>query len=90
VMPEDVGLNVLGRARILMSLAGLIDKDAERERLSKKRDELAVEKAKIDGMLNNAGFVAKAPEAVIAKNRDRLAEIDQQLTALSDQLAGLG
>ncbi|MGE0200253.1 MAG: valine--tRNA ligase [Candidatus Melainabacteria bacterium] len=89
-MPEDVGLNVLGRARILMSLAGLIDKDAERERLTKKRDELTAEKAKIDGMLNNPGFVAKAPEAVVAKNRDRLAEIDQQLSALTDQLTGLG
>ncbi|HEY6736240.1 MAG TPA: valine--tRNA ligase [Candidatus Saccharimonadia bacterium] len=44
----------------------------------------------LEGKLNNQGFVANAPAAVVADTRDRLAEARQQATRLSEQLKALG
>jgi valyl-tRNA synthetase len=60
-------------AELLIPMAGLIDKDAELARLDKEMAKLDGEIASIEGKLSNEGFVARAPEAVVAKERDRLA-----------------
>ena len=49
---------------------------------ARRRDELAAEIARAAGKLANAGFVAKAPPAVVQAQRDRLAELEAELTAL--------
>jgi valyl-tRNA synthetase len=48
----------------------------------RRRDELSAEIARAAGKLANAGFVAKAPAAVVQAQRDRLAELEAELTAL--------
>ena len=60
-----------------MPLAGILDFDAERARLNKEIKAAEGEIKKLDGKLNNQGFLAKAPEDVVEENRRRLdAEIE--------------
>ena len=87
--PTGVAANVVGQTQLLVSLAGLIDLDQERQRLNKKREALLKDHQKLSGMMSNAGFLAKAPPAVLAKNQEQLAELTQQLQLLEAQLAGL-
>ncbi|WP_298634856.1 valine--tRNA ligase [uncultured Umboniibacter sp.] len=63
---------LVGDMEVLVPMAGLIDKDAELARLDKEIAKLEKEVARISGKLNNQGFVAKAPEAVIEKEREKL------------------
>jgi valyl-tRNA synthetase len=74
---------------VQLDTAGAIDVKAERARLEK---DLAAARKEIDQAsrkLGNAEFMAKAPEAVVAKNRDRLARSETDLTRLEAQLAAL-
>src|SRR5690554_3513001 len=68
-------------------MAGLIDKDAELARLDKEITRLQGEVKRIGGKLANEGFVAKAPAAVIDKDRAKLEEAEKALTQLSEQRA---
>jgi valyl-tRNA synthetase len=54
----------------MIPMAGLIDKDAELARLAKEVARLVGECGRIEGKLGNEAFVAKAPEAVIIKERE--------------------
>ena len=66
-------------------MAGLIDKTAELARLDKEIQRLEGEVKRISGKLSNAGFVDKAPPAVIDKERGKLADAEKALTQLSEQ-----
>ncbi len=80
---------LVGEATVSMPLAGIIDMDAERARLAKERDKAAKEIARIEGKLGNEQFMAKAPEEVIAEQRERLAEATQLTERLAAALARL-
>jgi valyl-tRNA synthetase len=80
---------LLGGMKILVPMAGLIDPDAERERLGKRREKTAAELQKIEGKLGNKNFVDKAPDAVVAKERGRQEELQQELTQLDAQISKL-
>jgi valyl-tRNA synthetase len=67
---------VMEEAAMALALANVIDLAAERERLNKEIGKLNAEIAKIDAKLNNAQFVAKAPEEVVEENRERRAEAE--------------
>ncbi len=56
----------------LLDLGGLVDVERERERLLAKAKKATAEGAKAETKLGNSGFVAKAPEDVIAEIRERL------------------
>lgn len=66
-----------------------IDIEAERERLSKEVARLSGEIAKANGKLNNEKFVARAPEAVVNQERERLAQFSALLQKVQEQLAKL-
>jgi valyl-tRNA synthetase len=80
---------LLGGMRILVPLAGVIDVAGERDRLGKQlaraRDDLAKSRRKLD----NRSFVANAPEDVVAKENERVAELDVRARQLEQQLARL-
>ncbi len=64
----------------------LVDFDAEKARLEK---ELAVAEKELAGaerMLGNEGFVAKAAPEVVAKKRERAAELVETIAAIKTQL----
>ncbi|QQN33516.1 valine--tRNA ligase [Rahnella aceris] len=74
-------------AELLIPMAGLIDKDAELARLDKEMAKLDGEIASIEGKLSNEGFVARAPEAVVAKERERLTACGEAKVKLAEQKA---
>jgi valyl-tRNA synthetase len=78
---------LVGEMEVMIPMAGLIDKAAELARIAKAVDKLSKDMARTEGKLNNQGFVAKAPEAVIAKERDKLADMQMQLSKLEEQKA---
>ena len=80
---------VSGVGDIRFALHVEIDIAAERERLAKEIERLQAEVAKAEGKLGNDSFVARAPAAVVATERDRLAGFRQALDRLRDQSARL-
>jgi valyl-tRNA synthetase len=77
-------------AEVVIPLAHLLDVDAERQRLTKRLNEVEGDAAKHSAKLANEGFLAKAPEAVVAQERARLAALQQEAVALREQLDDLG
>src|SRR5262249_10578298 len=74
--PKGAAQIVLGEATAALPLAGVIDMDAERARLSREMDKCATEIRKIDAKLANASFLAKAPPEVVEENRERRAAFE--------------
>lgn len=77
---------------ILVPLAGIIDVEAERARLSKEIAKLEGALKSVTGKLSNAKFVDNAPDAVVAKEREKQEQITQALQSLQakqDQLKAL-
>jgi valyl-tRNA synthetase len=79
-----------GTLEILVPLADLIDRGAELKRLDKEIDKLRSELLRIQGKLNNASFVAKAPEAVVQKEQEKLSAQQSSLEKLLLQREQLG
>ena len=69
-----------------LPLAGIIDLEAEATRLKKEIGAVSAEVKKISAKLGNSGFLAKAPEAVVAENRRRLDEEETRMVALEAAL----
>ena len=63
---------LVGNMEVLVPMAGLIDKTAELSRLQKELEKLQKEVGRVEGKLSNDKFVSNAPEAVIAKEREKL------------------
>jgi valyl-tRNA synthetase len=80
---------LLGAMRILVPLAGLIDVDAERDRLGKQLARANDDLTKVQKKLANQSFVANAPADVVAKENARVAELTQRTQQLEQQLARL-
>ncbi|MDC0611319.1 valine--tRNA ligase [Vibrio sp.] len=76
---------LVGKSELMIPMAGLIDKDAELDRLAKEITKIQGEIKRIDGKLGNEGFVAKAPEAVVAKEREKLEGYKETLVKLEEQ-----
>ncbi len=72
-------------AELLIPMAGLVDKAAELERLTKEIAKLDAEVERIEAKLSNEGFVARAPEAVVAKERERLQSFAEAKVKIQQQ-----
>jgi len=79
---------VVGQARVCLHME--IDVAAEKLRLAKEISRLEGEVTKANGKLGNEAFVAKAPPAVIAQERQRLGDFGATLDKLREQLTRLG
>ena len=79
----------LGEVVFALPLADVIDIDAERARLQKEIGKTEGEIKKLSGKLSNEGFLAKAPEDVVAENRARLSEEEARRDKLNSALARL-
>ncbi|HUQ35107.1 MAG TPA: valine--tRNA ligase, partial [Aestuariivirga sp.] len=89
-VPKASAQIVLGEATVALPLEGVIDFATETARLKKELEKIEKESAAIAGRLGNPGFVAKAPEDVLAETRERKAELDVQKTKTAEALKRLG
>ncbi len=75
--------------KILVPMAGLIDVDAERERLGKNRDRATQGLTRVRGKLANEKFRANAPANVVAREEAKAQALEQEIRQLDEQLARL-
>ncbi|QRI64909.1 valine--tRNA ligase [Shinella sp. PSBB067] len=85
--PKGAAQIVVGEATACLPLGSLIDLAAEKARLEKAIDKARAEAARIEGKLSNEKFVANAKPEVVEAERERAAELEQQLASLSVALA---
>ena len=88
--PEGAAADVVEGLEVLLDLDGLIDKEAQRESLQRNLAKVEKNVETVSGKLSNEAFVAKAPEAVVAKERARLEELEAEKARLEALLAALG
>jgi valyl-tRNA synthetase len=84
ITPESA-IALLGELKILIPIAGLIDKEAELVRLDKEIQKIVKELPRIEGKLSNPSFVDKAPQDVIDKEKAKLADLHSILNNLEQQ-----
>ena len=77
-------------ATIYLPLADLIDFEKEKARLAGEEKKLVGEIERLEKKLSNAGFVAKAPAAVIDGEKAKLAKYQENLAGVREALAKLG
>ena len=78
---------IVDGAELLIPMAGLINKEDELARLAKEVAKIEGEIGRIESKLANEGFVARAPEAVIAKEREKLEGYAEAKAKLIEQQA---
>ncbi len=87
--PENAMAAVVTGIEVYLPLAGLIDVEKETQRLSKELAAMEKDLQRAGGKLNNAGFLAKAPEDVIAKERAKYEELSGKIEAVKKRMAYL-
>lgn len=87
--PENAMAAVVTGIEVYLPLAGLIDVEKETQRLSKELAAMEKDLKRAGGKLNNAGFLAKAPEDVIAKERAKYEELSGKIEAVKKRMAYL-
>ena len=73
-----------------MPMAELVDIEKEKERINKELDKARKEVEGQTKKLQNEKFLSKAPEAVLIKERDRLARAEALIANLEESLKKLG
>ncbi|MFZ6771092.1 valine--tRNA ligase [Undibacterium sp. SXout7W] len=87
-LPESPApVSIVGESKLMLKVE--IDVAAERERLSKEITRLETEIGKAEGKLDNESFVARAPAAVVAQEKERMANFSATLVKLREQFAKL-
>ncbi|MDF1850935.1 MAG: valine--tRNA ligase [Verrucomicrobiales bacterium] len=76
--------------KIYLPLEGLIDLDAERERLGRELAKAEDEQKKINGKLANENFVSRAPEEVVAEAKERQKHWQERVEELEKMIESLG
>lgn len=82
-------MGLVGDLQLLIPLAGLIDVNAERQRIQKELDKLNKELLQVQTKLSNSNFVANAPAEVVAKENLKLATYQAAKEKLEIQLTQL-
>jgi valyl-tRNA synthetase len=81
---------VLRGVEVFLPLEGMIDLGAEKGRLLKEIEATRAEIARVERVLSDDSFLAKAPPAIVEKERAKLSERVDRLGKLNERLARLG
>ena len=77
---------LVGEMKILIPLAGIVDKEQEILRLNKEIDKLIKHQQQLSGKLNNKKFISKAPKEVVEKEQSKISSVEKALSDLELQL----
>ncbi len=83
--PPEAAIALVGDTKILIPLAGLIDKQAELDRLTREIEKLQGMLSRSENKLGNPGFAERAPADVVAKEQQRVDEMRSSLQQLNEQ-----
>ena len=84
---EDAPVAVCNGARLMLKVE--IDKAAETARLSKEAEKLQKALDKLNAKLSKPGYTEKAPAHLVEKDKADLAELEDKMTKVQNQLAKL-
>ncbi len=84
--PENAVSCVVEGAQLFMPLDDLVDKEKELARLTKEKERLLSEIKRVEGKLNNQGFVAKAPAHVVEEERKKEAKYREMLDKVLESM----
>ena len=84
--PEDASIQVAGDVQIYVPLKGLVDVAAEEERLLKEIGKIDKEIEMFSKKLESPAFVDRAPAEIVAKERQKLADVNSKRVALEESL----
>jgi valyl-tRNA synthetase len=87
--PPPSATALCGVMKILVPMAGLIDVDAERQRLEKNRARVLSGLGRAQGKLANKKFLANAPDDVVAKEQAKLESMQREISQFDEQLSRL-
>ncbi len=87
--PDGTVRIVTGSATVYIPLGELVDIEAERKRLGKELEKAEGEIKRLEGKLGNAGFIAKAPAAVVEGERAKLERAKAIKAQLESAIAAL-
>ena len=87
--PKLAKTAVIAGAQIFVPLADLVNIDDEIKRMTKEEKDLQAEVERSTKKLNNQGFVAHAPEAVINKEKAKKADYENQLQSVQERIQEL-
>src|SRR5690606_9816595 len=87
--PPLSATGLAGHLDIHVPMAGLINKEAEISRLNKEIERLGQELGRLQGKLANEKFVSGAPAEVVNKEKLKLAEAEDALAKLHDQILNI-
>ena len=76
---------LVGEMKLLIPLSGLIDKESEIKRLAKELEKKTGELERCEKKLSNAGFVDKAPAAVVEKEQTKAVDLRIAINSLEEQ-----
>jgi len=87
--PDRAKTLVLGGAEVILPMAGMVDIDAERQRLKRETEANEADIARLDTRLKDDRFLSKAPSHVVDRERERLQEYLSKAERLRQRLAEL-
>ena len=74
-----------GTLEVMVPMAGVVDVDKELARLDKELERMMADQARTSAKLQNKNFVDRAPEAVVAKEKQKLAELEAGIASIAAQ-----
>ncbi len=86
-IPEDAVSVVIDGVELFIPLDELVDFEKEKERLNKERDKALAEIKRVEGKLNNPGFVNKAPAKLVDEEKAKKEKFEEILKTIEERLA---
>lgn len=86
-IPEDAVSVVIDGLELFIPLDELVDFEKEKERLNKERDKALAEIKRVEGKLNNPGFVNKAPAKLVEEEKAKKEKFEEILHTIEERLA---